>query len=193
MSSESRRGFVCTVVVGLWQAASARARQQNQTTPLRNSATAKTPAFLNPLQRGVLVRLMDRMIPADERSAGAVGAKVDEYVDFILLHADPALQRAWRDGLDSYGIAIAAKDGAGIDDFLTQQARREFSPATESERFFVYLKVAVTEGFYTSEEGVSRELGYLGMTFDMDPTGCTHAAHTVPTGYKPLLRAPETA
>ena len=192
MSSESRRGFLFTVV-GLWQAASARARQQSQTTPVRDSAVAKTAAFFSPLQRGVLVRLMERMIPADERSTGAAGAKVDEYVDFVLLHADATLQQAWRGGLDSYGIAIAAKDGAGIDDFLTEQARREFAPVTESERFFVYLKVAVTEGFSTSEEGISRELGYQGMTFDMDPPGCTHAAHTAPAGYKPLLPAPETA
>lgn len=187
MSSESRRGFLLTVA-GLWQAASASARQQSTTT-VRDPAAPKGADFLSPLQRGVLVRLMDRMIPGDERSAGAAGAKVDEYVDFILQHADPALQKAWREGLDSYGVAIAAKSGAGIDDFLTEQARREFSPVTEDERFFVYLKVAVTEGFYTSEEGISKELGYQGMTFDMDPAGCTHTTHTVPAGYKPLLRS----
>jgi hypothetical protein len=175
MTNESRRSFLMTAVA-LWQAASIRAQQQKQ-----------RGRFLNPQQHEVLLRLMDKLIPADERSGGAVGAKVDEYIDFVLLHADPPLQAAWRNGLDSYGRAT------DLDTFLNKQARAEFSPATEDERFFVLLKAAVTEGFYTSEEGISKELGYQGMTFDMDPSGCTHADHKAPAGYKPLLRSAEKA
>jgi hypothetical protein len=171
-------------MVGLWQAASARAQVHNKT---------NGRVFLNPDQHAVLLRLMDRFVPADESSAGAAGAGVDEYIDFVLLHADPTLQSAWRNGLDRYGASLHSKTGYGIDAFLAQQARGEFSPATDDERFFVLLKVAVTEGFYTSREGILKELGYLGMTYDMDTSGCTHAEHKVPAGYKPLLGSAQKA
>jgi hypothetical protein len=186
MSGESRRDFLIAVI-GLWQAASLRAQEQRRTTGI-NSKQHQTATFLDGRQREILRRLIDRIVPADKRSAGATGARVDEYVDFVLFHADPTLQAEWRKGLERYGAAIADKNADGIDEFLADQAHREFAPQTENERFFVYLKTAVTEGFYTSEEGISKELGYKGMTFQMDFPGCTHPEHKVPAGYKPLLR-----
>jgi hypothetical protein len=180
---ESRRTFLFAVV-GLWQAASARAQ-------LHSKANGRDPGlvFLTPAQHELLLRLIDRFVPADERSAGAVGAKLDEYIDFVLLHADPTMQSSWRKGLTNYAVHLKSKPAAEIDEFLATQARSEFSPETEDDRFFVLLKVAVTEGFYTSEEGIVKELGYKGMTHDMDAAGCTHAAHKIPADYKPLLRS----
>jgi hypothetical protein len=178
--------------MALWQAASLRAGQQRQ--PHRAASRQEDGlVFLNPRRREVLRLLMDSIVPADNRSAGAAGAQVDEYIDFVLYHADPELQEIWRRGLDRYGSDIQSENAAGIDAFLTRQAGAEFSPQTEDERFFVYLKTAVTEGFYTSEEGISKELGYKGMTFEMDFRGCTHGGHEVPAGYRPLLRSAEKA
>jgi len=134
---------------------------------------------------------MSRIIPADDRSAGAVGAKVDEYIDFILSHADPALQETWRGGLDRYGRATAGLNAEEIDAFLAKHARHEFAPVDEDEQFFVLLKAAVTQGFYTSQEGIENELGYKGMSFLLDFPGCTHTAHEVPPAYKPALRQRE--
>jgi hypothetical protein len=128
-------------------------------------------------------------VPADERSSGAIGAKVDEYIDFVLQHADATFQTAWREGLDRFGEAIGSKAAPAIDAFLAEQARGEFSPRTDDERFFVYLKTAVAEGFYTSQEGIVKELGYKGMSFEMDFPGCTHAEHEAPADYRPLLRS----
>ncbi len=189
--SESRREFMVTAA-GLWQAASLRAKQQRQANPA-TSKQDKGLLFLDTRRREILRRLMDRIVPADGRSTGAIGAKVDEYIDFVLVHADANFQNAWRTGLDRFGMAIESREGPGIDAFLAQQARGEFSPRTDDERFFVYLKTAVAEGFYTSEEGISKELGYEGMTFEMDFPGCTHPEHKAPAGYKPLLRSLEKA
>ena len=187
MTGESRRDFLAAVI-GLWHAAALRAQEQSRgigsTLKQERSAT-----FLNERERETLCKLMDRIVPADERSSGALGARVDEYVDFVLLHADQSLQDAWRKGLEGFGSAISGRDAAGIDDFLAEQARREFTAQTANERFFVYLKTAVTEGFYTSQEGIAKELGYEGMTFLMDFPGCTHPEHKAPAGYKPLLRS----
>jgi hypothetical protein len=191
MTGESRREFL-VAAISLWQAAALRAQEQRLTNPA-TSRQNNGFVFLDARGREVLRRLMDRIVPPDERSGGAIGAKVDEYIDFVLGHADAPLQDAWRKGLDRYGRAIESKDGAGIDAFLADQARSEFSPHTENEQFFVYLKTAVAEGFYTSEEGISKELGYKGMTFEMDFQGCTHTDHNAPPDYKPLLRSVEKA
>lgn len=190
MTRESRREFLA-VVIGLWQAASLRAQQQRKFAT--GSKQEQVVTFLSPRQREILRRLMDRIVPGDDRSTGAMGARVDEYIDFVLVHGKPMLQEAWRRGLDRYGAAITGKDAAAIDEFLAQQARGEFAAHIENERFFVYLKTAVTEGFYTSEEGITKELGYRGMTFQMDFPGCTDAEHKAPAGYKPLLRSSENA
>ncbi len=187
MTDESRREFLIAGI-GLWQAASSRAQEERQKKG-KSSQQEGGLVFLNAHRRDILTRLMDRIVPADERSTGAVGAKVDEYIDFVLQHADANFQNAWREGLDRFGVAIGSKTGAAIDAILAEQARNEFSPRTEDERFFVYLKTAVTEGFYTSQEGISKELGYKGMGFDMDFPGCTHAEHEVPADYRPLLRS----
>lgn len=189
MNCSSRREFLAAGLA-LWQAASLRAGQQGQESRAA-SRQEDGLVFLNARRREVLRLLMDRIVPADARSAGAAGAQVDDYIDFVLPHADPELQEIWQQGLDRYGSAIQSESAAGIDRFLTRQAAAEFSPQTEDERFFVHLKTAVTEGFYTSEEGVSKELGYKGMTFELDFRGCTHAGHKVPAGYRPLLRSAE--
>jgi gluconate 2-dehydrogenase subunit 3-like protein len=191
MTDESRREFLIAGI-GLWQAASLRAQQERRKSG-KNSQQESSLVFLNARRRDILRRLMDRIVPADERSTGAAGARVDEYIDFVLQHADANFQNAWREGLDRFGIAIDSKEGPAIDGFLVEQARNEFSPHTDDERFFVYLKTAVAEGFYTSQEGISKELGYKGMSFEMDFPGCTHAEHEVPADYRPLLRAMKKA
>jgi hypothetical protein len=183
MNDESRRQFFLSAI-GMWQTASFLAQKQ---APLRSSSS-RAPSFLDDSGRKILRRLMSRIIPADERSGGASSARVDEYIDFVLTHADPALQNVWRKGLDDYGMAIESASDTGIDAFLAHQAQNEFSPTNMREQFFVHLKTAVTEGFYTSQEAISKELGYQGMTFQMDFIGCTHPDHKAPPDYKPLLR-----
>ena len=49
------------------------------------------------------------------------------------------------------------------------------------------VKGAVVESFYTSEEGINKELGYQGMAFLVNFDGCTHASHATPADYQPLI------
>jgi Gluconate 2-dehydrogenase subunit 3 len=175
----NRREFVLTSL-GLWQAAALQAQHHHEAA-LQTAADYRF-TFLNPAMRQTLRVAMDLMIPADERSGGALAAKTDEYVDFILAHADPKLQETWREGLARLAKAKNA------DEFLSVQARKEFSPETDDEAFFVLLKQAVTAGFYTSAEGIENELGYQGMTFALEFAGCTHSEHQAPGDWKPWLR-----
>jgi hypothetical protein len=184
--SQSRREFL-REAAALWAAAALRAHEHQHA----ESATERTVykfGFLDGQERKTLRRLMDRIVPADDRSSGALGACVDEYVDFILVHADAPLQETWRKGLKGYGEAIAGSGPNDVDRFLAQQARNEFSPTSDDETFFILLKAAVTEGFYSSKEGIVDELGYKGMAFVLEFEGCTHASHRVPEGWRPMLR-----
>jgi hypothetical protein len=165
----TRREFVLASLA-LWDAATVTAQMHPHTATVEGLGLHNY-TFLTPDMRETLRRAMAIMIPADERSGGALAAKVDEYVDFILANADGKLQQTWRAGLARLG---EAKD---MDAFLSLQARNEFSPETEDESFFILLKQAITAGFYTSAEGINRELGYQGMTFALDFEGCTHTEH----------------
>jgi Gluconate 2-dehydrogenase subunit 3 len=182
---DTRREFLLTTAA-VWAQAVARAHQHAATEPA--SAPQHAFVFFQPKERETLRALMDRIVPPDERSTGALGARVDEYIDFILSHAEPPLQQQWRDGLRRYRTTIHVQDASAIGPFLAQQAKNEFDPHSEDERFFVLLKYAVTEGFYTSREGIDNELGYRGMGFVLDFQGCTHPNHESPPGWKPILR-----
>jgi hypothetical protein len=185
----SRREFVLAAAA-LWHAAALRAGEHV------HSGSEQVPytfQFLHPPEIETLRIHIARIIPSDDRSSGGIGARIDEYIDFVLAHADTFLQQQWRSGLRDYGEAIQGRDVAGIDRFLMEQAAREFAPVSDREKFFVMLKAAIVEGFYTSEQGILHELGYKGMAFVLDFEGCTHTHHSVPSGWQPSLKSPENA
>ncbi len=177
----------------LWQAAVLRAHEHSHILEPAHSPEAYKFSFFDEDQKGTLRSLMARMIPADERSTGATGAKVDEYIDFILVHADPQVQKTWKQGLASYRASTGGKSAAEVDSFLEKQAAHEFAPTNDDETFFVIMKAVITEGFYTSAVGINQELGYKGMTFLMDFPGCTHSGHHAPEGWHPILQQPKEA
>lgn len=196
----SRRD-VLAVASALWAQAVARAqvdvnaaqrqidREQHKHGP---AAELKQPTykyeFLSDREQRTLRVLADRLIPADERSGGAKAARVDEYIDFVLGHAEAQLQKTWRSSLVRLEKAVRGKAPSRIDAYLETLAANEFSPRTQDEQFFVLLKDAVVEGFYTSQEGIQKELGYQGLGFLREFPGCGHATHAKPENYHPQLR-----
>lgn len=173
----TRRGFL-ELAAAWWSAAVLRAHEH--ATPAAIPADGYSFRFLQPREVETLRRLAALMIPADERSGGAGAAKVEEYVDFVLSHAQPALQARWRSGLKRFRRFDEAR--------LRRAAANEFAPRTTEERFFVLLKDAVVEGFYTSQEGITKELGYRGYTFLREFPAADMSLVRIPAGYKPLLR-----
>lgn len=181
-----RRSFLLQAAA-LWQTATVLSAQHIHSVPAAKTIPYQF-RFLSTDERTTLRIVMARIAPADEHSGGAEGAHVDEYIDFILSHADSELQAIWHSGLKRYASAIPTKSPAAVDAFLTKQALKEFAPQTEDEIFFMLLKTAVVEGFYTSEEGIKNELGYQGMGFVLDWQGCTHEHHQAPADWQPLLK-----
>jgi hypothetical protein len=138
--------------------------------------------FLSEAERATLNRAAAILVPATERSGGAAAAGVDTYIDFVLSQAPAKLQDEWRAGLKTLG---AAKN---LESTIASLAKREFAPRTRDDWFFVLLKGAVVEGFYTSQEGIEKELGYQGMGHVMEFPDFTNTVTAIPGDYKPMLR-----
>ena len=194
MQLGSRREFILRAAV-LWQAARLRAQELHHVSQAHTSQPGKAYrfTFFDENEKATLRVLLERFVPADERSSGAVGARVDEYIDFVVSHGEAALQATWRHGLEQYRQSMDGRNVTDVDLFLERQARREFDPQHDDEVFFVVLKAAITEGFYTSEVGINEELRYQGMTYMLDFVGCQHQAHHPPTDWRPLLQQPKEA
>jgi hypothetical protein len=162
----TRRTFL-QLATAWWSAAALQAQQQPAT-------------FLNPTELETLRRLTNILIPADERSGGANAAKVELYIDGVLAHANPALQKTWRAGIKRFEKADEPK--------LQKIAANELTPRTQDERFFVLLKDATVEGFYTSQEGILKELGYRGYSHLREFPAADMSLVKVPPGYHARLR-----
>lgn len=179
------------MAAALWQQAVLAAQRHAHNAPPGPNAAPRKLAFFTEGEAELVARLAARIIPADERSGGAVAARVHEYIDFVLSHDSGALQNLWRDGLEQLAPRLKLAPGPEIDVVLMELARNEFAPSTPDEEFFVVLKAAIVEGFYTSEEGIRKELGYAGNTYVREFPGCRHQKHEAPAGYRPLLRSRE--
>ena len=171
----SRRDLLAAALA-LW--ADARLRAQHHAPPDATTGNYRL-RFFTAKEQQTVAALAAKMIPATERSGGAAAARVWEYMDFILAGAAAGLKSTWRQGL-----AGVADPGA----WLETNSRNEFAPQTPAERFFVLFKSALVDAFYTSEEGMLKELGYLGNGSLSEFPGCTHATHETPAGYRPRLR-----
>lgn len=184
----TRRNFLA-IAATLWRQAALAAQRHVHNAPAPQNAPPRKPAFFTEAESELVARLAARIIPADERSGGAVAARLHEYIDFILSHGPGELQNLWRDGLERLAPRLARTPGPEIDVLLMELSRNEFAPSTPDEEFFVVLKSAVVEGFYTSEEGIRKELGYAGNTYVREFPGCRHQKHEPPADYRALLRS----
>ncbi len=122
-------------------------------------AALPAPLFFTPAELRLVDELTETIIPADEHSPGARGARVAEYLDRRLSEipeSDHA--KLWREGLALAGAA------ASRGEFLTAAARGEAGPKTLEERFFVLLKRETARAYYSSAVGIHKEMDYKGNT-----------------------------
>lgn len=180
---QTSRRHVLTLAA-VWAQALAAAQSHQHASPSTAQAPYTLRFFTKP-ERETLLAVAAILIPADDRSGGAPAARVDEYIDFVVSHGSAELKRHWRDGL----AMLARVDAADREKRLRELAKNEFAPETRDEGFFVLLKGAVVEAFYTSEEGIRKELAYQGLGFLREFPGCTHDKHETPANYRPRLRA----
>jgi hypothetical protein len=153
------------------------------------SQAAAAPAtglkFLTAAQHRTVDVLSELIIPADSRSPGASAAKVADFIDLLLSGTSEVEQGEWRDGLAALDAAatsrfkqpFAASTPEQQITLLTEISRNEANAKTPAERLFVLAKERTIQGYYTSDIGIHKELGYRGNQFLNEFVGCTHPEH----------------
>lgn len=172
-----------------WTDAEAREAFEQATAARRAAARAKiayTPKFFTAAEYGMLVALVDLIIPKDERSGSATDAGVPEFIDFLMVDQPPR-QLAMRGGL------------ALVDQVYLDRFDRTFMRCTDDERrqvlddiafagnalarpelsqavaFFNSLRDLTATGFWTSRIGVT-DLEYTGNVYVAEWKGCPEDA-----------------
>jgi hypothetical protein len=149
------------------------------------AAPATALKFFTAAQHHTVDVLSELIIPADDRSGGASAAKVADFIDYLLSGAADAEQTAWRDGLTAldatatqrFNRAFTACPPDQQAALLTEISKNEMNPNTPLEQLFVFAKERTIQGYYTSEIGIHKELGYRGQQFLNEFVGCTHPEH----------------
>ncbi len=140
--------------------------------------------YFSKQQARTLDALCEIIIPADDHSPGAKAAKVSEYIDEIVSSAADT-RKVWADGLSAMDRMAREQYTHEYAQCTTDQqvalmekiSRSEAQPATLEEKFFVALKAATIDGYYTSKIGIHQDLTYQGNTMVVDFQGCTHEEH----------------
>jgi hypothetical protein len=178
MSTISRR-----TVLALLSAGIAHAQLEAATAAVlawRQAGTAYVPVFFTAAEHDLLDVLTEMILPETPRSPGARAAKVADFVDLVVAHSTPETQQAWRRELQALdaeaqrmaGGPFAALPAAARTRVLDDLSARERQPDSDAVRAFVRVKQATIDGYYSSEIGLRRELGYLGPQMLAEFKGC---------------------
>ncbi len=140
------------------------------------------PRALTQSEYELLDGLAETLLPSDKTGPGAHDAHVAYYIDAVLNYANATTLRSWKNGLagveeltaERFRQSFGACSEAQREELLTELAKSEMTPQTEMDLFFVELKRAVIEGFYSSELIQREHLGYRGNTAIAEFAGCTH-------------------
>jgi hypothetical protein len=100
---------------------------------VQKAGAAPVLRVLTPAQYVTVERLVEAIIPTDERSPGAKDARVADYMDLLLAEADEGLRKDWLAGLAAleaeatkrFGRAFAKLDPAQTDALLTDISKYE--------------------------------------------------------------------
>jgi hypothetical protein len=138
------------------------------------------PRFFSKEELALVDDLAEMIIPTDAHSPGARAAGVASYLDTRLAETwDTEEQAAWRAGLKAFDelsqslsskpiLQASAEQRLAV---LANAAKNEADPKTPAEKFFRQLKSAVAYGYYTSEIGIHKDIGYLGNTYQEEYAG----------------------
>ncbi len=143
------------------------------------------PKFFRPEQIRTLEALSETIIPADDHSPGAKAARVWEYIDDLVADSNRASQARWTAGLAAIDQIAERAHGKKFGDCVAKQqialleklSANEDKPTTPEEKFFVEIKRATIDGYYTSRIGIHQELEYQGNVPQAEFIGCTHPEH----------------
>jgi len=133
---------------------------------------AYTPKFFSADEFETLSRITELIIPKTD-TPGAIGAGVPEYIDRVV-SANPEHKKRFRDGLKWLEHQSGRRFRKSFTKLTEAQQVTLLTPLSEKldsggklgagERFFLMVKNMTADGYYTSQVGLVRELGYSGNT-----------------------------
>ncbi len=146
----------------------------------KGAAEAYHYLYFRPEQLGTLESLTETMIPADEHSPGAKEARVAEYIDTIVADSPDSVKRLWDGGLilannmarNSFGKPYRECSAPEQIAIMSEFAGEENGRDSPEEKFFVMLKRATIDGYYTSATGIHQDLQYQGNVALSEFPGC---------------------
>jgi gluconate 2-dehydrogenase gamma chain len=131
-----------------------------------------TPEFFSTDEFETLSRITELIIPTTD-TPGAIGAGVPRYIDGVV-SANPKHKKRFRDGLSWLNHDSERRFRKRFTELTEEQQvmlLMRLSEAVDSgrklgagERFFALVKNMTADGYYTSQVGLVRELGYSGNT-----------------------------
>jgi Gluconate 2-dehydrogenase subunit 3 len=128
--------------------------------------------FFTVEEQALLERLMEMIIPADDRSPGAKAARVPAFADLVISTGSDRTKTNWRAGLRAFSEA-----GQPLETILARAASEEEAPTSDLGRFFIELKRTTVDGYYTSSTGIHDEMGYIGNQHRTAAPECDHPEH----------------
>ena len=140
------------------------------------------PKFFDSDQYATVTALCETIIPADDRSGGAVAAGAPEFVD-LLTSENEDYQRRLGGGLmwleatcikryNEVFVRCSPTDQKEILDLIAYRAHGENDTSLlPGINFFALLRDLTVDAFFTSKIGITY-LGYVGNTFLSEFPGC---------------------
>lgn len=141
---------------------------------------AAGPTYFSEADWETISKLTDLIIPRTE-TPGATDAGVPHWID-RKVGATPELQAKFKDGLAYLAEQAHTVNGSSFAALTEQQQNAilqglSTDADTAKSGFFKTVKDLTIDGYYSSEQGLVKELEFKGNTFRPDFPGCTHPEH----------------
>lgn len=139
--------------------------------PLQLTAAGTSKLFFTAEEFALLDVLTEHIIPRDSHSPGAHDAGVAAFIDREVAEAFlPEEKESWRKGLaeiDRLSVEEHKRPFLKVNKsaqvaLLRKLAKADDEPKTEGEKFFRQLKGATIFGYYTTDIGIHKDIGYVG-------------------------------
>lgn len=141
---------------------------------------AAGPTYFSQADWETVGALADLILPRTE-TPGASDAGVPHWIDRKVA-TTPELREKFKAGLAYLAEQARVLNGTSFTALTGQQQTailQALSTDADTARsgFFKTMKDLTIDGYYSSEPGLVKELGYKGNTFRADFPGCTHPEH----------------
>jgi glucoside 3-dehydrogenase (cytochrome c) hitch-hiker subunit len=140
-----------------------------------------TPKFFSEAEMRTLSALVERIIPTTD-TPGASAAGVHWYLDTVI-ETEPELQREFRDGLAWLNSASGGRFQQPFGDCTQEQQAQVVESmlpkSAPGNDFFETVKLMTIVAYYSSEIGLTQELGWPESVVKRDFIGCPHGGHSL--------------